>query len=224
MSFLFSSGLRSTIPDSGLFRFSFDAATIDNSADAVTDVWNDRTATITGETVVSGIASTYDSGDAVEFDGSTGGITLDSAISNQTALTIGGWFEFDQLQRDQGGFSIGANNGLLIQENSGNIQAFVNTSGGFNSNFNNISISADTPVFVAVGVDTGLGEARWWVNGDRKSTVSVSESVGYQSNDKIGIENDGTLIDGAVDDIQGYTKLPSDTEVSNWYNNGRIDA
>jgi len=209
----------SSIPDSGIFRFTFDSDTI--SSGTVTGVWNDRTATISGETVIDGIGTTHDTGDAVEFDGS-GEITLDTSLQSYTKLTVGGWFSSDSFSRESGGFRFGENNGLLLQLKSGNIQWYVYD----NSSFTKIAAktgSVGTNYHAVIGIDTGLGEARAWLDGSRIDTGSVSSSEKMAPTDAIGKENDGYMIDGRIDTHNGYSKLLSDSEVSNWYNTGSIN-
>jgi len=232
------------IPDSGVFRLTFDDA--DTTGGSALDVWNNYDGTINGAT--TGV--TGELGEAYDFDGTDDFV----AIANDPALVFGdgsadsefslsAWINPDTATAFRilsKANSSGGTREYLFTITSGDVPALaLYDDGGTLDNqlqkFGQTDFSALTGLWTHVAATyDGSGEAsgvKVYVNGSEEN-YSVSE-VGpeYTAMRDMGGSVDAGLLqdansyaDGRIDDPRLYSKELTNTEVSNLYNTGSISG
>jgi len=228
------------IPDGGLFRWTFDSSDISGST--ITDIWGDNNATNNGATTgASGLATNYNSGEAISYNGSsdfTEHTTLDDFGSNlDSDWAFGFWIKGSTLD---GNFGVESGPKIAIEFGS----AAFNTS-AFQLKL--LGLNKKNVIFTNQNVDDGNAHLIGWQSqGNGSSSDEIELYIdGAQANTSIA-KNDGDLTDvqnfsdpfvmGAfnsegnikqfmdceIDDLRFFNRSLSGTEWSNWFNTGSI--
>jgi hypothetical protein len=212
----------STIPDSGIFRYTWDSKNIVNGV--LNDVWGDHNLSLSGEitTGEAGLSTEYNSEESALFDGSN-----DEGRYSYTRNSISEWSITFWINSKSG-----SNNKILADDDDGNsnpVDCFeaqhdngvieLYSGGGSWISFD--SLSTDTPTFVGITVD----ETDTTVQvGTSKTTNSYSQSLFNQNTLVVGRGQSGfeSYFSGHLDDIRGYSKKLSTTELDNLRMTGKI--
>jgi len=224
--------LASTIPDSGVSRWTFDAA--DTESGTALDSWGNNDGTINGATTgVSGANETYTTDEAYSFDGADDYVDFGAFGDGLEAFSVAAWVNPDSLVGDMpilmrdGGLARNDRHwSLRIDDSNGTVSMWAQD-GSDNKIQATTSSTISTGSWSHIVGTIGGTTATIYVNGtsdgsDSNSSYGVqpssSETVKAGGDDVGGYE----FYEGDIDDPRFYDKELSSTEVSNLYNNGSI--
>lgn len=211
------------IPDSGVFRLTLDNS--DTSGGSALDVWNSNDATINGATTgISGANQTYTTNEGYSLDGVDDFLDGNAIpMSTLSEFSLACWvYPEDATDGAQFIFTSNYNSGDDIRISvtgasfdDGDINGSVSYNLTSNA-WNHLTITHDGSTLEAY-VDGG-------------SVDSLSETYDYaglNDNTQFGYRPAAgmpsiTYLAGDIDDIRGYSRGLTSTEVSNLYNNGAI--
>lgn len=210
-------------PSSGVTRITFDDA--DTESGTALDVWDGNDMTINGATAGQpGLATTYDSGESYDFDGTADSGDFDVPLIDATtgnAFSLVFWLRLDQTHSF--GRAVNQNdntNGFVLADNGGDLVVrFENNDATNQSTIR--SLSTGTAYHICVTRDSS---DNWtaYVNATEENT-GAGATGGEPYNTRVMGRNDGTeFVEGGMDALDTYDKELSASEVSNHYNTGSI--
>jgi len=221
------SAAKDAIPDSAISQWTFDNADI--SSGVLSDVWGSNDITFSGEVTSgqSGLATNYDSGESVGFDGSDdlGDSSLTPQVSSRSLI---GWVDADGVSNFQ---HIAGTNDYSTNSEAASVyfnsnEIVYEVKDGSNTAQITTSVSANTPHHVCLTVDSDNNVTAYLdassVGSDTSSlsTGTITSSLVF----RFGSKSDGNErnLDGNLDAWYLYSKELTSTEVSNHYNTGSI--
>ena len=219
----------SLIPDSGVFRLTFDDA--DTSGSTALDVWNDNDGTINGATTgQTGIAG-YDGGDSYSFDGTDDNVTVpDITAARSSPLSLSAWVvlpnglpssSYPDIISKEGTNNNGVGWAAYFANDAAGIVWYI---GDGTDNFNKTDVTAydwTSPHFVTFTFDGSTPKI--YVDANLEAQFSTGSLSTNTAEIRIGGGTNGYL-DGRLDDPRVYDKVLDSTEVSNLYNTGSING
>jgi hypothetical protein len=208
-----SIGSTATIPDSAIARWEFEQDLTGSWGSY--DGTDNTSAGYTTDAAVGSYAKSFDGTD--DYVGApTPQLT--------TPLSYSVW-----VHVDSGGMRFIANQDtptMYIQKENDDSLA-MNIYDGSNNYYVTPSetIPSNSWVHLAYVVDSGVDEARAYIDGSNVGTASDSGDITLASGHYIGASRTpGSFTSGDIDDLRIYDKALSDTEVSNLYNTGSISG
>jgi hypothetical protein len=221
----------SAIPNSGIYRLTFDDADTDTTTSPPTalDVWNNNNdEEIQGATTgVTGANQTYNTAEAYDFDGTDDYVDLRNDFglfdgSSDWSLSV--WAQPDDLST--------ANDTIWTARGENEVNLQVDANGEMQ--FIWIDTNSDSNIITSGAISTGTwynfiitwdadGDATLYLDGSSVGSLTSSAVSGTSDESRIGVQ--GTLdrhFDGSIDDPRLYNKTLTATEVSNLYNDGSI--
>jgi len=219
-------GSFSAIPDSGVARCTLDDA--DTSGSTAEDVVNQNDGTINGVTTgVSGANQTYTTNEAYDFDGSNDTVELGNQLDADISapLSVALWVNSDDITTKAAFIDHDDTRFTIAQRERQTTKPTVHFSifdGSVQNVVESTRLTSDTWNFYCATYDGSTMEL----------FKNDANSQGTATAGKINDTGDGTVIggkasgadffNGAIDDVQIYSKVLTPTEVSNLYNTGTI--
>jgi len=206
----------STIPDSGVSRWTFDNA--DTSGSTSVDVWGNNDGTINGATTgASGANQTYTTNEAYDFDGIDDYINVPTDTSlHPNDVSIACWL--NPTSSSDFEFALSNSEYEILKTNTDNIRWQLGR------NVYQLDSTSTFTDWVHVVGTFNSSEAILYINGSQDNSASSGDVTTSSSDLIIGDRNDlsSQNFDGTIDDIRVYNKALSGAEVSNLYNTGNI--
>lgn len=242
---IYSAG--SDIPDSGVFRHTFDNA--DTTGSTALDVWNNFDGTINGATTgVSGANQTYSTAEAYDFDGVDDSVSIpnDPQLvfgdgTTDSPFSVAAWINPDASSQFRiivkSGSSLGTREYLFTITGSDNLGLVFYDDGSDladqcrrfgTTDFSTLTGTWSHVVATYDGSGTASGISLY-VDGGAESYSETSTGGDYTAMGDEGgsldigyFETTGSYADGTIDDPRLYDKELTSTEVSNLYSSGSI--
>lgn len=230
-----SAGTFSSIPDSGVSRWTFDNA--DTSGSTATDVWGGNNATIDGATTgTTGASQTYDTGEAYSFDGNNDrcDVSDDASFSGLPELSFAFWARFNNTSSREKfvakGVDVGSQRNYewdITKDSNETVWFSVADGSGYSEVQPSDTLSTNTWYHI-VGVYSDTDDyIELYLDGTRIGRIDGVVTMQDDSGPLVfGAENDGggggDWLNGDLDDPRLYSKPLSSTEVSNLYSTGHI--
>jgi len=214
----------SAIPDSGVFRLTFDDA--DTSGSTALDVWNDYDGAINGATTGAAGLADYDSGESYSFDGVDDLVNLGD-LPEFDEVSIGVWVyptaKSDFARIIENGVSTSVFSLSFDGSSDQKVEAEVRT-GGSTTTITGSAIPTNSKTHLILSYNGST--LKLFENGSLSNDAAASGSIDTTSEDAaIGARADGALhFEGRQDDPRYYSKGVTDTEASNWYSTGSISG
>ena len=220
------------IPDSGVFRLTFDDA--HTSGSTAEDIWNGNDGTINGATTgVSGANQTYTTNEAYSFDEVDDVVNLGSGSqisAFEGPKSVAAWFKTSSSGSDKCVWGFRRDNPSYSQ--------FIIV----NDSVEGVLNSADETL-TSVTSSTGFEDGNWhhvvfvmvpsdslylYIDGSLEDSVSNPVST-YSETTETGIglrlgQYDDLPFGGGIDDPRQYAEELTSTQVSNLYNTGSISG
>jgi len=224
---LINGGLRNltelnVIPDSGVFRWTFDTADISGST--LSDSWNSNDLTLNGVTTgVSGANQTYTTNEAGGLDGTDDDATAGTGVvDTTTAFSAAFWYRPEAESTFHRVINTNDNdNGFTFLYDVQGLSRweFRLEDADVGHRFAVGSISLNTWYHIVFTFDGSNAVA---YKDASQTDGGTASSGGDPLELRVGSDGLGGYFDGQVDDVRWYDKALTSTEVSNLYNNGDI--